>query len=157
MEPALTYLKFPLRPHFRAFLVRMKGANRSTWTSVIGIATLMLLAYCALTCKGQRRKNPRLIMQTRAETRVLADVLHEYWEDFGTYPTIDNKTVVDTLCGENPKQKVYGNRSEFRLNERGEAIDPFGSPYIFSYTGDKVKVTSSAANVSAVEPIDGKP
>ena len=111
----------------------------------------IFILFQAPTYMAQRRKNFGLILQTRAETRVLALVLGQYWEETGEYPPTDNKSMVDALCGENPKHQAFAKRFEFRLNERGESIDPFGAPYIISYPEAKVRVTSTAANVSADE------
>jgi hypothetical protein len=131
----------------------MKMNNPVAWLSGLGIVTLttIFILYNAPTYMAQSRKNAGYILQTRAETRVLAYNLQQYREEIGTLPPTDNKRVVDSLCGENPKHNAYCERSDFRLNERGEVIDPFGSPYIFSYLEGKVKVTSSAVNVSADE------
>jgi hypothetical protein len=122
--------------------------RRYGWMGVIVIAVVILLV-TAFTFLERHKRMEGFILQTRAEVRVLTANLELYREETGTYPPIENRAVVNALCGDNPKHKKFGSRSDLRLNADGQVIDPFGRPYIFSYVGEKAKVRSLTVNVSS--------
>jgi len=122
--------------------------RRYGWMGVIVIAVVILLI-TAFTFLERRKRMEGPIMQTRAEVAVLTANLELYREEIGMYPPTENRAVVDALCGDNPQHKIFGSRSDLRLNADGQVIDPFGRPYIFSYVGENAKVRSSTVNVSS--------
>ena len=59
-------------------------------------------------------------------------VFRQYTLRFGGNPVGDNSEITAVLNGRNPRQAVFLNPDDgMRLNERGELVDSWGTPYFF--------------------------
>lgn len=64
--------------------------------------------------------------------KVVLKMFDAYRSRFGGYPTgSDNREFVNALVGNNPKGLPILDRSHSRLNEKGELLDGWGTPYFF--------------------------
>jgi|SRR5579859_5106794 len=72
--------------------------------------------------------------------------LNGYRFDFGLYPKGDNVAVTRVLRGQNPTKKQYHSSYPQERNERGEDLDPWGTPYVIESDGDTVRIKSAGAN-----------
>ena len=72
--------------------------------------------------------------------------LQKYKEVVGTYPIGGNAEVVKALKGNNPRNAIIivGRKNE--LNEKGEFIDPWGTPLRIYFSDSGVLIRSAGAN-----------
>lgn len=67
----------------------------------------------------------------REEAEAIALNLRSFGQRFGGNPTGTNAEIVKTLNGGNPQGVRYLPQEHVRLNEQGELLDSFGTPYFF--------------------------
>lgn len=65
------------------------------------------------------------------EAEALALNLRHYGQRFGGNPVGTNAEIVKTLNGGNPQGARYLPQEHLRLNDQGELMDSFGTPYFF--------------------------
>jgi hypothetical protein len=59
-------------------------------------------------------------------------VFRQYHLRFGANPVGDNAEITASLNGRNPRQSVFLNPDDgLRMNERGELVDNWGTPFFF--------------------------
>ena len=66
-----------------------------------------------------------------AEAETLALNIRHFGQRFGGNPVGTNAEIVKALTGGNPKRATYLPPDLKRLNENGELIDRWGTPYFF--------------------------
>lgn len=67
----------------------------------------------------------------RVEAEAIALDLRHFGQRFGGNPVGTNAEIVHTLTGGNPKGVRYLSGDHVRLNDQGELIDSWGTPYFF--------------------------
>jgi len=72
--------------------------------------------------------------------------LNCYYMGYGQYPVGDNASVIKVLRGDNPSKKKYLEFYQQERNERGEYLDPWGTPYELRSNGMRVRVKSAGKN-----------
>ena len=111
----------------------------------VGIATLLATgAYVAKYFNNLR-------VQAR-DTKLNEDVenlfssLQKYKEHVGAYPTGGNAEVAKALKGQNPKNVIIlvGRKNE--LNDKGEFVDPWGTPLRIYFSDNGILVRSAGPN-----------
>jgi hypothetical protein len=66
------------------------------------------------------------------ELKVLAKLLLVYRETIGSVPAGEsNAQIMNALRGNNPERQSWFPYEHPRLNDRGELLDPWGTPYFF--------------------------
>ncbi len=72
--------------------------------------------------------------------------LQQYKEHVGGYPRGSNSDIVKALKGQNPKNVIIlvGRKSE--LNEKGEYVDPWGTPLRIYFSDLGVLIRSAGPN-----------
>jgi hypothetical protein len=72
--------------------------------------------------------------------------LQKYKEVVGTYPIGSNADIAKALKGKNPKNAIIivGRRTE--LNDKGEFVDPWGTPLRIYFSDSGVLVRSAGPN-----------
>lgn len=72
--------------------------------------------------------------------------LQKYKETVGSYPIGSNSQVAKALKGANPKNVIIlvGRKNE--LNEKGEIVDPWGTPLKIYFSDNGVLIRSAGAN-----------
>jgi hypothetical protein len=72
-------------------------------------------------------------------------VMHNYRDACGEDPVGDNAEITAALMGKNPKQiNFVPADSGLRLNEKGEMVDAWGTPFFFHQISGKEMEISSA-------------
>jgi hypothetical protein len=72
-------------------------------------------------------------------------VMHNYAAVFGENPVGDNSEITAALMGKNPKQVNFiSEESGLRVNDKGELIDAWGTPFFFHQLSGKVMEIRSA-------------
>ena len=72
--------------------------------------------------------------------------LQKYKEYVGSYPVGSNSDVVKALKGSNPKSVIILVGRKEELNEKGEFIDPWGTPLRIYFADNTVLVRSAGPN-----------
>jgi hypothetical protein len=112
-----------------------------------------VLAVVALIAGGIWAYSKWSAYQVNASTRRFSeDVenlfagLQKYKEYVGTYPIGGNAEVVKALKGANPKSVIIlvGRKNE--INEKGEFVDPWGTPMRIYFSDSGVLVRSAGPN-----------
>jgi hypothetical protein len=72
-------------------------------------------------------------------------VMHNYASMFGENPVGDNSEITAALMGKNPRQVNFISAdSGLRVNDKGELIDAWGTPFFFHQLSGKVMEIRSA-------------
>jgi hypothetical protein len=70
--------------------------------------------------------------------------IHSYASMFGGNPVGVNAEITTALCGDNPKHANFLKPDGNRVNEKGELVDPWGTPYFFhQLSGTEMEVRSA--------------
>lgn len=72
--------------------------------------------------------------------------LQQYKENVGNYPTGSNADIIKALQGANPKKLIILVSRKAELNEKGEILDPWGTPLRIYFSDAGVLVRSAGAN-----------
>jgi hypothetical protein len=67
-----------------------------------------------------------------------------YKYEFGSYPTGDGAQVLKKLFGDNPKKIEFLSPQNRSINQAGELLDPWGTPFIINFPSTNSFVISSA-------------
>lgn len=93
--------------------------------------------------------NPHLPEYTNLEPAIVLDrlrhALHDYGAMFGGNPVGSNSEITGQLNGKNPKQANFiQSEAGMRLDEHGELVDPWGTPYFFhQLSGTRMEIRSA--------------
>jgi len=72
-------------------------------------------------------------------------VIHNYHDRFGENPVGNNAEITAALLGQNPKQvKFISEDSGLRVNDQGELLDGYGTPFFFHQISSKQMEIRSA-------------
>ena len=72
--------------------------------------------------------------------------LQQYKEFVGTYPTGANAAIAKALLGQTEKKVLILAVRRSDLNDKGEIIDPWGTPYQFYFSHNEVLIRSAGPN-----------
>jgi len=72
--------------------------------------------------------------------------LQQYKDHIGAYPIGGNAQVVKALLGRNPKNIIILVSRKTELNEKGEFVDPWGTPLKIYFADNNVLVRSAGPN-----------
>ena len=72
--------------------------------------------------------------------------LQKYKERVGTYPIGSNAEVAKALQGNNPKNVIILVGRKTELNEKGEYVDPWGTPLRIYFSDSGVLIRSAGPN-----------
>lgn len=93
----------------------------------------------------------------KMEARRLLEALTQYHGEFGAYPPGDSSQVIRELGGDNPEKKVFFECPADKLNEKGELLDPWGTPYrMIPSTGTALPIIHSAGKNRLFEAASAK-
>jgi type II secretory pathway pseudopilin PulG len=112
---------------------------------VIGLAAVVILAsWLVRNWTTQQVKASTAKFNSDMEN--LFSGLQQYKENVGSFPVGKNAEVVKALLGQNPKKLIIlvGRKNE--LNERGEFVDPWGTPLRIYFSDKGVLVRSAGPN-----------
>ena len=72
--------------------------------------------------------------------------LQQYKEHVGSYPVGSNAEISKALKGKNSKNLIILSGNKENLNDKGEYVDPWGTPLRIYFSGDSVLVRSAGPN-----------
>jgi type II secretory pathway pseudopilin PulG len=84
--------------------------------------------------------------QFNADVDNLFRALQQYKEHVGSYPSGSNAEISKALKGRNSRNLIILSSSKENLNDKGEYIDPWGTPLRIYFSGDGVLVRSAGPN-----------
>ena len=72
--------------------------------------------------------------------------LQTYKENVGAYPTGNSAAVVKALQGQNPKNVIILMGRKNNVNDKGEYVDPWGTPLRIYFSDNSVLLRSAGPN-----------
>jgi len=72
--------------------------------------------------------------------------LQQYREFVGTYPTGNNVTIAKALLGRTEKKVLILAVRKSDMNDKGEILDPWGTPLRFYFSDNEVMIRSAGPN-----------
>ena len=113
---------------------------------IVGLITILVGAGYVVKAWSTWRVNART-NKLNVDIENLFAALQQYKENLGTYPsTAGNAEIARALKGKNPKNVIIlvGHKTE--LNEKGEFIDPWGTPLRIYFSDTGVLIRSAGPN-----------
>jgi hypothetical protein len=113
----------------------------------IGIITIALGTVWAARAWNTLRVNARTA-QFNNDVEDLFTALQKYKDRVGSYPTGGNLEVSKALQGNNSKNVIVivGSAKKNNVNEKGEIIDPWGTPLRIYFSDTGVLIRSAGPN-----------
>jgi len=112
------------------------------------IAVVLAVAGVLWVAKGwtSSRLDPQILkFQTDADNLILG--LQQYREFIGSYPTGNNITVAKALLGRTDKKVlILAVRNKSDINDKGEIMDPWRTPFRFYFAENEVMIRSAGPN-----------
>ncbi len=72
--------------------------------------------------------------------------LQQYREFVGTYPTGNNAAITKSLLGQTEKKVLILVARRSDMNDKGEIVDPWGTPFQFYFSHNEVMIRSAGPN-----------
>ena len=72
--------------------------------------------------------------------------IQQYKEFVGTYPTGNNVAITKALLGQTEKKVLILAVRRSDVNDKGEIVDPWGTPLQFYFSNDQVLIRSAGPN-----------
>ncbi len=92
-----------------------------------------------------RRVDPKILkFNTDADALILG--LQQYREFVGSYPTGNNLTIAKALLGRTEKKILILAARKCAMNDKGEILDPWGTPLRFYFADNEVMIRSAGPN-----------
>ncbi len=108
---------------------------------VLGVGGVLFLA----TGWTARRVDPKILkFNLDADNLILG--LQQYREFVGTYPTGNNVTIAKALLGRSDKKVLILAVRKSDMNDKGEILDPWGTPLRFYFSDNEVMIRSAGPN-----------
>jgi hypothetical protein len=113
----------------------------------VGILTIAVGILWAARAWNTLRVNART-SQFNADVEDLFTALQKYKERVGSYPTGGNLEVSKALQGANSKNVIIivGSSKKSSQNEKGEIVDPWGTPLRIYFSDNGVLIRSAGPN-----------
>lgn len=114
---------------------------------ILGVVIALLVACVGWQAirSSRARLDPRIAkFNEDAENLLLA--LQQYKEFVGSYPTGNNLDIARALSGQSEKKIVILAVRKSDLNQKGEIIDPWGTPLQFFFGANSVLIRSAGPN-----------
>lgn len=112
---------------------------------VIGTITVICGAVWAASAWKTLRANAKTAKFNEDVENLFAG-LQKYKERVGTYPTGGNAQIAKALQGDNNKNVIILVGRKTELNEKGEYVDPWGTPLKIYFTEGGVLIRSAGQN-----------
>jgi len=111
------------------------------------VAAATVLYFATNTAKGWTLKRPD---EKVAKFNAIADNLilgiQQYKEFVGTYPTGNNISITKALLGQSEKKVMILSVRKSDINDKGEILDPWGTPVQFYFSYNEVMIRSAGPN-----------
>ncbi len=111
----------------------------------LGLVTMMAGAVWADRAWNNMRVNAKTT-QFNADVENLFVALERYRQQVGTFPTGGNLEVAKALSGRNPKNVIVIVGSKTSVNDKGEFLDPWGTPLRIYFSDTGILIRSAGPN-----------
>ncbi len=113
---------------------------------IVAVAVGAVTALWGARTWTQRQLDQKVVkFNTEADNLILS--LQQYREFVGSYPTGNNASITRDLLGRGDKKVVILTaRNHAEVNEKGEIVDPWGTPIQFFFSDTEVLVRSAGPN-----------
>jgi hypothetical protein len=112
--------------------------------TVLILASLVVALWAVHTYRTWSADRTRRLYITDVENLFIA--LQQYKEKLGAYPTGNNADIARALSGKNAKSVIVVVSNRIPQNEKGEYVDPWGTPVMIYFAGNSVLVRSAGPN-----------
>lgn len=112
---------------------------------ILGVCTVAV----GLLWAGRAWNTFRVNAQTarfNEEVDNIFNALQKYKERVGSYPVGSNAQIANALNGANPKKVIVLVGPKIDLNDKGEFVDPWGTPLRIYFSNTGVLVRSAGPN-----------
>lgn len=107
---------------------------------IVGLAGMMVF-------KTSQKRFDTKIKKFNDDAGNVIQGLQQYKEFVGSYPGgTNNVDIVRALQGKTEKKVMILSVQKSDLNEKGEMLDPWGTPLMFYFSGNAVLVRSAGSN-----------
>jgi hypothetical protein len=121
----------------------MKNIKRLITIALVAIGVSGVL----WVAKGWTLKRPdEKVAKFNADCDNLILGIQQYKEFVGTYPIGNNQTIVKSLLGQTDKKVLILAVRRSDLNDKGEIVDPWGTPLQFYFSHNEVLIRSAGPN-----------
>ena len=108
---------------------------------VLGVGGVL----CVAKAWTPHRIDPKILkFNIDADNLILG--LQQYREFVGTYPTGNNVTIAKALLGRSEKKVLILAVRKSDMNDKGEILDPWGTPLRFYFSDNEVMIRSAGPN-----------
>lgn len=116
--------------------------------NVIWGLLIAVLVVCAgwQALRFSRNRLDARVAKFNADADNLLVGLQQYKEFVGSYPTGNNLDIAKALSGQTEKKVLILAVRKSDLNQKGEIIDPWGTPLQFYFSGNSVLIRSAGPN-----------
>lgn len=117
------------------------------------VLTIVLIVLCVggvlWVAKGWtlKRTDPR-VAKFNSDCDSLILGLQQYKEFVGSYPTGNNVAIAKALLGQTEKKVLILAVRRSDLNDKGEIVDPWRTPYQFYFSHNEVLIRSAGPNAA---------
>ncbi len=111
----------------------------------IGLITVVVCAFWAAATWKTLTANARTAKFNEV-IETLFTSLQNYKENIGSYPTGGNAKIAKALQGDNPKKIIVLVGRKTEVNDKGEYLDPWGTPLRFYFSEGGVLIRSAGPN-----------
>ena len=111
----------------------------------IGLITVIICSFWAASAWKTLRANARTA-KFNEDVENLFTGLQKYKERVGAYPVGGNAQVAKALQGDNSKNVIILVGRKTELNEKGEYVDPWGTPLRIYFSDAGVLIRSAGPN-----------
>ena len=116
-------------------------------TVILIVVAAAAVLYVAIPAKGWTLKRAD---EKIAKFNAIADNLilgiQQYKEFVGTYPTGNNVSITKALLGQSEKKVMILSVRKSDINDKGEILDPWGTPVSFYFSHKEVMIRSAGPN-----------
>ena len=111
---------------------------------VIGVLGAAGVLWVAKAWTLKRTDEKVLKFNTDCDNLILG--IQQFKEFVGTYPTGSNNQIVKSLLGQTDKKVLILAVRRSDLNDKGEIVDPWGTPLQFYFSHNEVLIRSAGPN-----------
>lgn len=116
-----------------------------TFLIALGLIAMMACAVWADRAWNNMRVNART-NAFNADVENLFVALEKYKEQVGSFPTGGNLEVAKALSGHNPKNVIVIVGAKTSVNDKGEFLDPWGTPLRIYFSDTGILIRSAGPN-----------
>ena len=113
-------------------------------TVILTLAGVLGVIWAAKAWTPKRLDEKVIKFNTDADTLIMG--IQQYREFVGSYPTGNNIAIAKALLGQNEKKVLILAVRKSDINDKGEILDPWGSPLQFYFSHNEVLVRSAGPN-----------